>query len=217
MFLAVITAGIVTFYFSSKNRILRELKKSRKKSLNSIKKNEYAKVIGISKPIKAPLTAPLSDRICVYYHVTIEVKRDKNWRKIIDHTESQDFFIVTNTEMAMVKTSDLNPSFKHIHLVNDFNKTTGFRNDAPEKLEAYLKAHNKKSTSVFGFNKQMRYREGVIELDEPIAVKGMAEWQKLNTPMEGYSYSKIITLTGTKKQKLLVTDEPKALKPIKNI
>jgi len=27
MFLAVITAGIVAFYFSSKNRILRELKK----------------------------------------------------------------------------------------------------------------------------------------------------------------------------------------------
>lgn len=217
MFLAVIIAGSLAFYFSSKNRILREFKKSRKKSLNSIKKNEYAKVIGIAKPIKEPLTAPLSGRTCVYYHVTVEVKRDKNWRKIIDHTESQDFFIATNREMAMVKTSDLDPAFKHIHLVNDFNKNTGFRNDAPEKLEAYLKAHNKKSTSAFGFNKRMRYREAVIELNEPIAVKGMAEWQDLNTPINGYSYSKIITLTGTKKQKLLVTDEPKALLRVKNL
>ena len=111
----------------------------------------------------------------MYYHVTVEVKRDKNWRKIIDHVESQDFFIATNTEIAVVKTSDLDPTFKHIHFIKDFNKNTGFRNDAPEKLVTYLKTHNKKSRSVFSFNRQMRYREGILELNENIAVKSIAQ------------------------------------------
>ncbi|WP_158846906.1 hypothetical protein [Algibacter sp. L1A34] len=211
MFLTVIIIGLLFFYFSRKNRMLREFKKSRKKSVNSIKRKEYAKIIGKAKHIEVPLIAPLSGRKCVYYHVTVEVKADKNWRKIIDDVKSQDFFIATNTEKAIVKASNLDKSFKYIHLVKDFNKNSGFRNDAPEKLEAYLKEYSKKSTGLFGINKQMRYREGIIELDEDIAVKGVAEWKKLNEPLEGYSYSKILILTGTKKQKLLVTDEPKAL------
>jgi len=55
------------------------------------------------------------------------------------------------------------------------------------------------------------YTEGIIELNEPIAVKGIAQWKLLKEPIEGYSYSKILTLTGVKKEKLLITDEPKAL------
>ena len=54
----------------------------------------------------------------------------------------------------------------------------------------------------------MRYSEGVIELNEPIAVKGIARWEILNEPIKGYSYSK--------KEKLLITDEPKALLRVEN-
>jgi hypothetical protein len=211
MFSTIILIGLLSYYFSKKNRMLREFKKTRKKSINSIKRNEYAKIIGKAKHVGEPLVAPLSGRKCVYYHVVVEVKGDKSWRKIIDDVKSQDFFISAASEMAIVKTSNLRADSKYIHLVKDFSKNSGFRKDAPENLEAYLKKHGKKSTGLFGVNKQMRYREGVIEIDENIAVKGMAEWESLNEPINGYSYSKILTLTGTKKQKLLVTDEPKAL------
>ena len=210
MFSTIILIGLLSYYFSKKNRMLREFKKTRKKSINSIKRNEYAKIIGKAKHVGEPLVAPLSGRKCVYYHVVVEVKGDKSWRKIIDDVKSQDFFISAASEMAIVKTSNLRADSKYIHLVKDFSKNSGFRKDAPENLEAYLKKHGKKSTGMFGVNKQMRYREGVIEIDENIAVKGMAEWESLNEPIKGYSYSKILTLTG-KKQKLLVTDEPKAL------
>ena len=211
MFSTIILIGLLSYYFSKKNRMLREFKKTRKKSINSIKRNEYAKIIGKAKHVGEPLVAPLSGRKCVYYHVVVEVKGDKSWRKIIDDAKSQDFFISAASEMAIVKTSNLRADSKYIHLVKDFSKNSGFRKDAPENLEAYLKKHGKKSTGLFGVNKQMRYREGVIEIDENIAVKGMAEWESLSEPIKGYSYSKILTLTGTKKQKLLVTDEPKAL------
>ena len=217
MFLSVITIAALAYYYNSKNRMLREFKKTRKKNLNSIKRNEYAKVIGKAQSIKTPLIAPLSKRLCVYYHIIVEVKTDKNWHKIIDDAKSQDFIISTQTEIAIVKPSPLNKNFQRVHLVKDFNKTANYRNNASAHLEAYLKSHNKKSRGFLGTRKNIRYREGIIEIDENIAIKGIAHWETLHTPLKDYSYSKILTLTGTKKQKLLITDEPKALLSIKNI
>ena len=196
--------------------MLREFKKSRKKPINRIQENEYAKIIGRAKHVNQPLEAPLSGRKCVYYQVIIEVKGDKSWRRIINDEKHQDFFIESNSEMAIVKMSLLQKSMKRFFLVKDYKEKSGFRNDATEKLERYLKLHNKKSTAFLGINKTVRYSEGVIELNEPITVKGVAQWKILNEPIEGYSYSKILTLIGTKKEKLLVTDEPKALLRVEN-
>lgn len=214
--LVAITFAIIKYYFSPKKIIIREFEKSRKKSINSIRENEYAKVIGNAKYVNTPLVAPLSGRSCVYYHVIVEVKNDKNWRRIINDVKTQDFFIETNTEMAIVKASALQKSISKCYLVKDYKKNSGFRNDPPEKLDAYLKSHHKKSTGLFGMNKTVRYTEGVIELNEKIGVKGIAKWKLLKTPIEGYSYSKILTLEGSKKQKLLVTDEPEALLRVQN-
>ncbi len=214
MFSVAIAVSVIAYYFSNKKIMLREFKKSRKKPINRIQENEYAKIIGKTKHVYEPLKAPLSGRQCVYYHVMVEVKGDKSWRRIINDEKHQDFFIESNSEMAIVKMSVTKSSTRRFYLVKDYKEKSGFRNDAPEKLEAYLKYHNKKSTGILGINKTIRYTEGVIELNEPIAVKGVAKWNTLKEPIEGYSYSKILTLTGTKKEKLLVTDEPKALKRI---
>ena len=215
----VLVFGVIAFlaiYFSNKKTMLREFKKSRKKPINRIQENEYAKIIGRAKHVNQPLEAPLSGRKCVYYQVIVEVKGDKSWRRIINDEKHQDFFIESNSEMAIVKMSLLQKSMKRFFLVKDYKEKSGFRNDATEKLERYLKLHNKKSTAFLGINKTVRYSEGVIELNEPITVKGVAQWKILNEPIEGYSYSKILTLTGTKKEKLLVTDEPKALLRVEN-
>ena len=216
MFSAVVIVGVIGYYFSNKKIMLREFKKSRKKPINRIQEREYAKVIGQAKSINEPLEAPLSGRKCVYYHVEVEVRGDKNWRKIINDERYQDFFIETSSEMALVNMSESQKSMRRLYLVKDYNAKSGFRNDAPEKLQAYLKRHNKKSVGVFGGNKTIRYTEGVIELNEPIAVKGVAAWKMLEEPLAGYTYSKILTLSGTKKEKLLVTDKPKALIRVMN-
>lgn len=216
MFSLVMTIGVIAYYYSNKKVILREFKKSRKKQINRIQENEYAKIIGHAKHVKEPLIAPLSGRQCVYYHIVVEVKGDKSWRKIIDEQEHQEFFIESDSEMAIVKMTELQKTMRRIYLIKDYKKKSGFRNDAPEKLEAYLKQHNKKSISFLGLNKNMRYSEGVIELNEPIAVKGLAKWKTLKVPVEGYSYSKILTLTGTKNKKLLVSDAPEALLRVHN-
>lgn len=211
MFAAVAVIGVIGYYFSNKKIMLREFKKSRKKPINRIQEHEYAKVIGRAKHVNKSLEAPLSGRKCIYFHVVVEVKGDKSWRKIIDEEKHQDFFIESNSEMAIVKMSSIQKSMRRFYLVKDYKEKSGFRNDAPEKLEIYLKQHNKKSTGLFGVNKTVRFSEGIIELNEAIAVKGIAKWETLKEPIEGYTYSKILTLSGTKKEKLLITDEPKAL------
>ncbi len=211
MFSTVIIIVVIAHYFSNKKIMLREFKKTRKKQINRIKDNEYAKIIGKAKHVNRPLIAPLSGRECVYYHIVVEVKADKGWRRIINEKVNQDFFIESQSEMAIVKVSSLQKSMQRFYLVKDYKEKSGFRNDATDKLEAYLETHNKKSTGFLGTNKTIRYSEGIIELNEVIGVKGVAQWKTLKEPIEGYSYSKILTLTGTKKEKLLITDEPKAL------
>lgn len=211
----VITVIVIAHYFSKKNRILRELKKTRRKAINSIRENEYVKIIGKAKYVKEPLVAPLSGRKCIYYQVIVEQKADKSWRTIIDDVKFQDFFVQTNTEMAIVKVSDLANSSKQVHLVKDFKESSGFLKDPTIKFDNYLEKHGKKSLSFLGLNKSMRYKEGIIALDEDIAVKGIANWKALNQTIEGYSYSRILTLSGNEKEKLLITDEPEALLRVK--
>lgn len=216
LFLSVFGLIVLTLhYFSKKNKILRELKKTRKKQLLSIKDNEYAKVIGKAKHVTKPLIAPLSGRECVYYYVHIKRQGHKNkWHTFVKEEQAQDFFIEVNGDQAIIK-PNTEPS--KMFVVKDFKAKSGFFDgkSTPE-LERFLNKHSKKSAGFLGFGKTLQYTEGVIELNETIAVKGIGKWKRLKAPVAGYNYSKILTLTGNDKQKLIITDLPEALKPIKN-
>lgn len=215
--LFLLGVGLLIFigiYFSDKYRILRELKKVRRKQIHSVRENEYVKIVGKAKHAGEPLTAPLSHRECVYYDVKVEEKRGKHWRTIVDDVCFNDFFISTGTEQAIVSVKAQLKDSKRIHLVTDHSLNSGtFRNTSPE-VENYLALKGNKSTGFLGMNKTLRYKESIIELDEEIAVMGIGKWKTVDIPSDGYSDSRILTLTGSKEQKLLVTDEPKAMKRI---
>ena len=139
MFSSVAIIVVLSYYYSNKKIMLREFKKSRKKSINSIRENEYVKIIGKAKHVNEPLIAPLSGRLCVYYHVVVEVKGDKRWNKIINDEKSQDFFIESSSEMAIVKMSTIQKSMRRFFLVKDYKQNSGFRNDAPRKVRSLFK------------------------------------------------------------------------------
>ncbi|WP_046757877.1 hypothetical protein [Kordia jejudonensis] len=215
--LIIIGVAVLIFtgiYFSDKYRILRELKKVRRKQIGSARENEYVKIVGKAKHAGQPLIAPLSKRECVYYDVKIEEKRGKHWRTIVDDVRYYDFFISTGTEHAIVHIQKQVPNSKRIYLVTDHSSSSGtFKKTTPE-IERYLASHGKKSTGFLGMNRTLRYKESIIELDEEIAVMGIGKWKTVDIPSDGYSDSRILTLTGTKEQKLLVTDAPKAMKRV---
>ena len=210
----IATLIFVGFYFSAKQRILRQLKEIRRKQIHSVRENEYVKIVGKAKHAGEPLIAPLSKRKCVYYDVKVQEKRGKHWNVIIDDVAYQDFFINTGTESAILNLRVQRDNTKRIHLVTDHSLNSGVFKEPDAEIKRYLELNGNKSTGFFGMNKSLRYTESVIELDEEIAVMGIGKWKTIDTPVDGYSDSRVLTLTGTPKQRLLITDEPKALKRV---
>ncbi len=202
----------IVYYFGPKAVILRELKKSKAVPINRIQEGEYAKVIGVAKLVKDPIIAPISGRHCVFYQIIVEKKGGKNsWHTVINETNTQDFFVETRGEMAIVKT-DQPKNFRKIFLEKDHKAKSGFWNNANDRLENYLKRHGSSSKNFLGLRKTLRYHEGIIEPGETIAVKGIGNWKNLKEPIEGFHYSKVLTLVGSKDKKLLLTDLKKVTK-----
>lgn len=214
----IVSIGVIIFisiYYSKKNKILRELKKVRRKAIHSVRNNEYVKIVGKAKHAAEPLIAPLSKRKCVYYDIKVKEKRGKHWRMLIDDVQFQDFFLQAGTDSAAIHLNTRREFEKQIHLVTDHKLHSGFLKDANEEVEHFLKQYGKNSTGAFGFNRTIHYTERIIELDEEIAVMGIGKWTTIDTPIDGYSDSRVLTLAGTKEQKLRITDEPKAMERVK--
>ena len=206
IFAVIAVIAVLVYYFSTKQVIIRTLKKSPSSPIARIQNKEYTKIIGQAKHVNEPLIAPISGRQCIFYHIIVKKKGSKNsWHTVIDETKTQDFFIEAGGEMAIIKGSQAK-SFRKIYLDKDHKATTGFFQGSNPKFERFLKSRGYSGTNILGFNKTLRYTEGVIGLNEKIAVMGIAEWKTLNEPIEGFNYSKILTLSGDEKNKLLITD-----------
>lgn len=210
---AVIAIGLILLarYYNIKNKITRKLKNLPEKRITSIKTNEYAKIIGKAGILDKTITAPISKRKCLYYQVIIEQQKSYSenqtlWKTIIEEEKYIPFLIESKGEKAIIE--DIDPKNKMIYLVKDVQKSSGFLSNAPQELEDFLKTYGKKSKGLLGFNKTMRYTEGIIEVDEVIAVMGVGHWKKTDHIIDRYS-SDTLHLYGDKKQKLIITDNPK--------
>ena len=210
--ISIIGAAVfLVYYFSAKQIIIRKLLKIPYKSLTSIRTNELVKVMGKTLHVEDPLIAPLSKRACIFYHIKIQQKKNSGkhsyWKTILDEEKFQDFFIENNGELAIIQPKQ-NPKNYKSYLVVDEKTSSGTFNDPTPEFEALLKTYNIDSTGLFGFNKPLRYTEGIIEVGERITVAGVAKWKTLNEPIPEYRYSKIITVESKDKQKLIITDLP---------
>lgn len=214
IFLFISIVGIAIFcsyYFSKKNVILRTLAKIPVKPASSLKTNELSKVTGKALHVKEPLIAPYSKRKCVFYQIIIQQKvstgKSSRWKTIVEEERSQDFFIQTKTDFVIVSPKD-NPKNYKCYLVKDQDQNSGTFNDPTLKFIALLKHYHINHTTLFGFNKRLRYQEGVIEIGEEITVAGIAKWKTLSEPIPEYPYSKIASLESVDKQKIIITDLP---------
>jgi len=152
---------------------------------------------------------------CIFYWIKIEQKKSSgkssHWKTIVTKENIQDFFIETNGEMIIVSPK-LNPKNFRSHLVIDKNISSGTFNDASPRFTRVLDSFNIESTGFLGFNKKLRYSEGIMEIGERITVAGIANWKTLKEPIPEYPYSKIMALEDSVNQKLIITDLPETLK-----
>ena len=206
--------GIIAFcsyYFSGKNVMIRTLSKIPNKPASSLKTNELSKVTGKALHVKEPLIAPYSNRKCVFYQILIEQKvssgKSSRWKTLVKEERFQEFFIQTKTDFVIIKPQE-QPKNYICHLVKDKDQFSGAFNDPTPQFQRVLNRYNIDAQNFLGFNRRLRYKEGVIEIGEVITVAGIAKWKSLSEPIPEYPYSKITTLESATKQKIIITDLP---------
>jgi hypothetical protein len=200
---------ITVYYFSTKQKIIRTLSKLPIKQIGSLKNNEYTRFSGKALHVKEPLIAPFSKRKCIFYTIKIEQKKstgkNKYWRTILKEEKVQEFFLEKNGDFAIVRPTQKPKNFISYLMVDKKAKSGSFNDPTPE-FKSLLESYNINYEDYFGFNKQLRYSEAIIEIGEQITVAGIAKWKSLKEPIEGYSYSKVAELESSNKQKLIITD-----------
>lgn len=224
IFILVICAfGLIiffAFYFSEKNVIFRTLSKIPVKPTSSLRTNELSKVSGKALHVKDPLIAPYTNRKCVFYQIIIEQRvstgKSSHWKALVKEERFQDFFVETNGDFVIVKPEE-HPRNYICHLVKDKKQSSGSFNDPTPRLRRILESYDINPETFFGFNKRIRYQEGIIEIGERITVAGIAKWKTLNEPFPEYPYSKIAALESEGKQKIIITDLPEVLPKNKNL
>ncbi|MEH6534797.1 MAG: hypothetical protein V7719_00280 [Psychroserpens sp.] len=206
--------GFLAYYFNGKNVIIRTLSKIPHKPASSLKTNELSKVSGKALHVKAPLIAPYTGRKCVFYQILIQQKvstgKSSHWKTLVKEESFQEFFVDTNGDFVIVKPQS-QPQNYICHLVKDQKQSSGSFNDPTPQFVSLLKRYNINPETYFGFNKSLRYSEGVIEIGERITVAGVAKWKTLSEPLPEYPYSKIAALESEGKTKLIITDLPEVL------
>ena len=161
--------------------------------------------------VKEPLIAPLSGRQCVFYTIKIEKRvstgKSSHWKTVIKEEKVQAFFINNNGDFVIVRPTQ-SPKNYVSYLVEDKKTSSGTFNYPTPEFESLLRKYNIEPLNFLGFNKSLRYREGIIEIGEQITVAGIAKWKTLSEPIPDYHYSKIAELVSTDKEKLIITDLP---------
>jgi hypothetical protein len=206
----VIVLIAVAFFFRNKAVVRRGLRRYPQSSIGSFPPGGLGSVKGKVVVHGQPLTAPLSGRACVYYRVIVEEHRSNgkssHWLKIIEDVQPGTVLITDGSGYALI-----NAQKSRSHIVADANYRSGTFNDATPELENFLQQHNRKSTGLLNFNKSLRYKEGILEENELIAVGGKGEWKDAAALGFNLPVQRVLVLTEAENSRLFLTDDPSVM------
>jgi hypothetical protein len=175
----IIGFPIYFLYLAKPARIINKLHSIKEKKIIDVKEGEVVRIKGKIKCLGKTLSAPLSGRKCVYYHTVVERENDHRnrgispqWSHLIEEEISGDIIVSDGKRYAVIDTRLVDS-----YLVMDKEYRSGYLKNAALRLEKYLEKHGHKSTGFFGDNNSIRYKEGVLEEGELIAVAGKATWK----------------------------------------
>lgn len=207
----IITIIVLQALFNKDARIKRKIRKAPQKLISNFQNNDRAKIIGKIHEIDRPLISPLSKRECIGYHVIVEREKQSGdhatWETIIDKKIINDFIISDKGKNAIVRT-------KHVKsvIVKDQKFESGFLNDATPQLESFLNKYGKKSEGFLGFNKTLRYKEGILEKDELVAVLGNGTWKKTDELNLKLSSIKVLEISSDENEPVYLSDDHSTIK-----
>ena len=210
--IAFVVVGIIAlrYFFSKKAIIRRKLKKAPYRSLSRFKTGDIGKVIGKVEFAEEALIAPLSGRECAYFHVKVEerVKSGKShyWKTIIEDEDTINFLIREEDKCALVEDHHIRS-----YIVQDRNYSSGFLNDADANLEKFLQRYSRESTGFLGNNRTLRYQEGILELNEEVAVMGEGDWKEASEFGLPEGLGQVLSIKGVDQGYVYLSDDPGTL------
>jgi hypothetical protein len=213
MAVASLVAGVVVagFWNSARARIKRTLRAAQLASVADAPEDVPIKLVGRLRIVGNPLRAPFSKRKCAAWFVRVDIDSQSQDGKTFVEGKAQSFELEDETGRALIEVTDT----PLLELVVDAHHSSGVLDDPAPHLQEFLH-HRGHATRGWIFNKSIRYREGVLEAGERVAVLGVASRQIDPAPnaVDGYrSKSKRLVLRAPRGARLLMTDDPSLLAP----
>jgi len=206
-----VTVFLLILFFGKKTIIKRRLKKAELKRLLEFIDGDIAKIVGNVEFIGDGLIAPLSGRKCAYYYVHVEQQvssgKSSHWKTIIEENVVDKFVIRDGVDYAYINDRNVKS-----YIVQDRNYKSGLFNDATQQLENYLHIKGYESENMLGLNKTLRYKEGVLEEGEEIAVFGKGEWKDVDSLNLPEKYRRVLEITSTNEEAIYLSDDPDTTK-----
>ena len=217
--LVLVGAMVWKHVLCERARHRRKLRKAPRLPIAEVKEGQLAKVAGTLRLAEEPaLEAPLSGRPCAFFEVEVEERqssgKSSHWVTIIKEYESQQrIFVEDETGKALVTLMA-----PEVVLTMDAHYESGFLNDASPRLTAFLMRHGHSSEG-WVFNKTIRYKEGVLEPGELVAVLGRGSWEPDPDPPPGGGASagyrdmpmRLHVREAIEDDRMLMSDDPSTL------
>ena len=208
---AIVAASLV---WNEKARIRREIRSAVHVDIAELREGRTGRVVGKVGDGET-LQAPFTQRSCVFYEATVEEFRSSgktgSWRQVVREARGVPFVLDDGTGRAII-----DPNGARVDVDIDMTTRSGTFDDATPVEEQFLTRHGMRSTGWL-LNKSLRYREGVIEVGETIAVVG----QGVREPdpdavgkVGGYRSGPPtrLRLGGSARHPILLSDAPDTLK-----
>lgn len=214
-FLAAAVGGLTArFVFTRDRRIKRALHAVKPTLIRDAKDGKAVKIVGELIYAGRSISAPLSQRACAYYALSVEEFRSHgrggHWKEIIREEKGIDFYLRDESGMALVRVASDGKDFPA--LVRDRKaRTSPIVSDDPD-LSRFM-AERGRSVEGIIFRKNLRAYEGVLEAGERVAVGGLARWMP-DPDAAGGSYRetpKRLVLEASEALPLFLSDDPAAL------
>jgi hypothetical protein len=205
--IAIVCVFIYHFFFSRNVRINRKLKRAPWKKISSFRTGETAKIVGTIVPVDEVMIAPLSKRECSHYFVEVEQKKSSgkssHWDTIIQKEITSRFLIKDGEHYAFIHDHRVMSN-----IVVDKNYSSGTFKDATDLLESYLREHGYESENWLGWNKTIRYEEGVLEPNEQVSVLGTGNWKSAKDLALPEEYGKVLAISAADDKYVYLSDDP---------
>jgi hypothetical protein len=153
-------------------RFVRAIKKIQKRKISDLITGEHVRVVGKLELLDRLLVAPLSDRRCAYFQVEVDLRKGGGngsyWSNIINKEKFVPFWLTEGNSRVLIASMNVKGILK-----TDRDYDSGLFNDATDKLKQYLNENGYSSENIFGLNKRIQYREGVLESGEQVMAAGI--------------------------------------------